>query len=262
MIDDFAESFAKQALRDVAESFFGARSELDYLIEEFESQLERFSKHNDHLQRSCKLLHGLLLDDDGAAALYSALDVDAEPFLRLADGPEMCASLDNGMPFALTTRGRYIKGTLLAYDALQREVHEYLHGCVYMDSEQPGRKCVSVNYNDLKAFAEAINRQAEQLNTYQSPSCIMRFARSMEPGVQSTRDAVGGSMDQYCEELDTSLAFQKIVFSRLELFNTPELPPLKAAKPTIKPLLNGFFDRYPDACESALAYAASQCREA
>lgn len=229
-INDFADQLQHDVVSDMAETYFGARKDLDNMIAAFSTMAEEFATMVPKLSQAAARLHLLLLDRATARDFYIALDIlpSCIPFTN--DAPE--PFLDS-LPFALTQCGRFERCVFKAYDLFQRAADEYLNGRYFDDPEQPGRKRLTVHYIRLRALAEHINEEIERVNGNMSPSGALRYVKGMDPSQVSKEKIMGECcLIEGCS-LDTDLCFRPIDFAAQGLPVVQDLPPLRKVRQSI-----------------------------
>lgn len=227
---DIADQLQQEVVSDMAESYFGARKELDDKIAGFNFMVQEFRSLVPRLSQAAARLNHLLLDKRTARDFYIALDI--VPSCIPAGDDEVSPFFDK-LPWALTGSGRYVRCICRAYDLLQKAADDYLNGHYYPDPDVPGRKRLTIHYLRLRALAEHINDEVERVNTEMSPSGTLRYVKRMDPEQSEREDVIGAAcLTEGCG-LDADLEFQGVDFKGLNLPVVQDLPRLSMVKPAI-----------------------------
>lgn len=232
MVDfsEFADQLQQEVVTDMAESYFGARKDLDDMIEAFNGMVAELREMEPSLSQAAARLHHLLLDRQTAKEFYITLDIlpSCIPFTRETPRPFFAS-----LPFAFTGAGRYEKCVSRAYDLLQKTADVYLNGKYYESEEYPGKKRLTVHYIRLKALCEHINEKIAQVNEQMSPSNALRYVKEMDPVQVEREKTLGqGCLSEGCS-LDNDLRFTPIDFKSLGLLVIQDLPPLRRVREAI-----------------------------
>lgn len=244
---DYADQLQQEVVSDMAESYFGSRKDLEDKIAAFEEMVEEFRLNVPKLFKAASRLHTLLLDKETIRDFYIALDI-LPSCIPFAD--ESVSSFKMRVPFAFTARGRYERCLCRAYHLFREVADEYLNGHYYNDPDHPGRKRLTVHYLRLKALAEYINEEVEQVNSSLPPSRALEYVKQMDT-VQIEREKI---MGEACEvegcALDRDLRFQPIDFEAYKLPVVQDLPSLESVRPAIASFCRDIFpDRRADILE-------------
>lgn len=235
-LDTFADNLRDEVVSEMAETFFGARRELEKSIDAWTGVAEKLKTRLTTLSEKASCLGFLLFDEAGEEGFYRLLGADPEMFADLAGRAQAACIAKMRVPFGFTRIGRYIKLVERTYEAFREELDEYLHGSWSDDPKRPGRKVLSPNLSLLKNLAAEINEQVDKVNAWQNPSCALRVIRNLDPEEVEKRRISGATLqDENCG-LDRSMAFSH-VDPGAEGF--PDLPYLPAWDQ-----LRGRLDRY------------------
>ncbi|BDQ32621.1 hypothetical protein [Pseudodesulfovibrio portus] len=231
-IKDFADQLQQDVVSDMAESYFGARKNLEDMINAFDQMVTEFRFMAAKLSKAAAALHKLLLDTDTARNFYIALDI-LPSCIPFSDND--ASEFEPGpVPFAFTGRGRYIKCVVRAYDRFQKVSDEYLNGRYFDDPEHPGRKRLTIHYLRLRAMSQYINDQIHKVNDQISPTGMLRYVKRMNPDV-TERERIMGNMCLFeGGELDKDMCFSPMDFSDLKLPVVQDLPPLRKVRDAIR----------------------------
>lgn len=229
--DDFADQLQEEVMHEMAETFFGARKEIELLKSRLEEIVENLRGPLDDALDAGRCLHALLLDDEVAASFYAALETDPQPFLENLNYSNACLAVSE--PFAFTSTGKYVKSLARSYAHFQEALDLYLRGTYYDDPDRPGQKRMTANLAQAKELAATINARIETMNTYQSPSCVLGYVRQMDPGEEERRKTTGSTLEGYACGLDKEMAITPVDFGAYGFPEFPELPRLSKAEKTI-----------------------------
>ena len=231
-IKDFADQLQQDVVSDMAESYFGARKDLEDMINAFGVMVGEFRSMADRLSVAAATLHALLLDPETARDFYIALDVLPSCIPFPEEAPPV---LDLGpIPFALTLKGRYAKCVIRAYDQLQKVSDEYLNGRYFNDPELPGRKRLTIHYLRLRALSEHINEEVRKVNEDISATGMLRYVKGMDPDKTEREQLMGNVCLAEGGELDKDMCFSPLDFDSLELPVIQDLPPLREVRDAIR----------------------------
>ena len=243
-LKEFADQLQEEVVSDMAETYFGARKDVEEMIETFSRWVEELRAHGPRLFEAAARLHRLLLDKDTARDFYIALDVvpSCIPFPDVEPRPFF-----DKLPFAFTGLGRYERCVFRAYDLFHLVADEYLNGRYYDDPDHKGRKRLTVHYLRLKALAEHINGEIDKVNR-QSVGSALQYVKGMDPD-HLRQEGLMGDMTSGGNGLDGDLRFTPIDFLGLGLPEVQDLPSLYKVREAIK----AFCVRiYPDRKEDIL----------
>jgi len=250
-LKDFADQLQQDVVSDMAKSYFGARKDLDDVIEVFNEMVTEFKVMVPKLSQVAARLHMLLLDRQTARDFYITLDIlpSCIPF-----SDEVPKPFFNTLPFAFTQQGRFERCVLRAYNHFQQTADEYLNGRYYEDPEQRGKKRLTVHYIRLKALVEHINEEVERVNSSRSPSGTLRYVKGMDP-VQMEKEKILGEacIIEGCG-LDRDLEFKPIDFDAINLPVVQDLPRLNMVKDTIRQFCKEIYPSRKEDIAQAMAF--------
>jgi len=249
--DDFFGEFYTEAMTEMAENFFTRRKEVEARLEGFNRLADAVRSAGVHALRRWKTFFVLLLDTGRAQEFLRQAGADVPGLPGMAAGAGEPWRFKP--PFAWTARGRYRKSVAYAYRAAMEATREYLEGCYDRDPRNPMKMRLLPNYATLKSLAETINKEVAAVNTGQTPTAVLCYAKSLDP-TELTREAVtGGLMGENFCKLDQDMAFKPIDFAAL---NLPELllpKPLEEVEDALDTLSAAIHDSRPDEAGRALA---------
>ncbi|NDV28845.1 hypothetical protein [Desulfovibrio sp. JC010] len=222
---DFTDALTDEVLSDMADSYFGARVDVDDAIELFHELSEKLHLKLYRVFRVCALLDKICLGPEGFNDFLVASGMSRSSFYHPA-GVE-CAELMDKPSFAFTGRGEYIKWFNIAYEMLFESINDYMHGSFRDDGS--GRKIRTVNREDFFRMAEEINVKIEKVNRNVTASDVLKFTKSLDPeSVQ--KENIAGCVGPQCQVIDDEMAFTVITIKDIDFPQFPELPPLKEMK--------------------------------
>ena len=226
---DYADELQQEVVSDMAETYFGARKDIDDMLEVFEKMVGQLRQQESHLSQAAARLHCLLLDRETAEAFYEALGVAPSSVPYTDETPK---PFFDKFPFAFTGAGRYERCVFRVYELLQKAVDEYVNGRYFDDPEQPGRKRLTVHYLRLKTLADYINEEMDRVNKT-AVSGALQFIKTMDPE-QMQHEGMMGEAVKGTDHIDQDMRFSPIDFELLGLPVFRDLPPLYAVREPIK----------------------------
>lgn len=251
MVDfkDYADQLQQEVVTDMAESYFGARKDVDDMLDVFNIMVHELRQLTPRLSQAAARLHCLLLDRDTAKNFYISLDV-VPSCIPYTD--EIPRPFFDRLPFAFTGLGRYERCVFRAYDLFQKTVDEYLNGRYYDDPEIKGRKRLTVHYLRIKALVEHINAEIEKVN--ESPvGGTLQYVKGMDPE-QLQRERLMGEPSSGEGGFNNELQFQPLEMAGLELPLVQDLPSLYKVKEPIKDFCRGIYETRKDDVVKAMRF--------
>ena len=227
--DDYADGLRNEVVGEMAERFFGVRRELEDDIARWQRLVEELRPCLTRLCERAACLHFLLFDDEGVAGFYASLGVSPELYEELASRAQAACIAAMRVPFGFRLSSRYMRLVESSYDAFQKELDAYLNGVWSDDSERPGRKRVSAHLSQIKELAGDINRRVAEVNAENTPSCALRYVRSLDPAEMERRELTGATLSDARCGLDVSLAFAPVDFKALDFPEPQWLPTFSMA---------------------------------
>ncbi|WP_320008179.1 hypothetical protein [Maridesulfovibrio sp.] len=219
---DLTDALTDEVLHEMAESFFGARVDVDHAIEYFHEVSEKLHVKLYAVFRNCALMEKICFGPDGFNDFWVSAGISRERFFHPA-GVE-CASIMVKPSFAFTARGEYIKWFTIVYDMLAGSIEDYMHGSINEHSD--GRKVRSVNREDFVRMANEINIKIEKVNRNVTASDVLKFTKSLDPEAVH-RENIAGCVGPKCQAVDDEMAFKVITIKDIEFPKFPDLPPHK-----------------------------------
>jgi len=235
-----SESLAEEVLTDMAENFFGTRTQLERRIDRLYAHSRRLHQKARRVARAAALLRRLLLDEVETRGLGKALGAALDEF-PAAPPP----SPPPHWPFALTRRGVFTQLVLDAYGDLHAVREEYMLGRYIPDPEIKGRMRVTVNYASLRKFCDRLNADIDRVNRQASPSQLLQYVKRFDVIQEERANILGSGFDGKTALIDQRMAFEKIDFDALGLPVFPTLPPVAKAQAPIKKFCRDLYRRRP-----------------
>lgn len=219
----YADAIAQEALMEMAENFFGERVSIDDEKERFCAQADYLRERMQDVLKRAGLLHALLFTDENIHDFYFQLDVRPGPYFLWVDSSHPRRWFP--VPFALSSKERYVRLLLKTYELVQQEFDAYMNGFYHKASS--GEKRLSMHYKLLMDWSGHINRRIRKVNKGLAPSCVLGLAHSIDvEGVDKER-VTGATLDNYCCTLDQSLEIPPVSCHEKGIKPLPELPPFK-----------------------------------
>ncbi|WP_147821488.1 hypothetical protein [Salidesulfovibrio onnuriiensis] len=238
--DEFADSLRAEVVSEMAETYFGARKNIDDMTEVLEQWARELRIWIPRLERAADKLHVLLLDERTMHDFYVALDVLPSCVPFPAGGER--ANLFDKLPFAFTARGRYAKCVLKAYWEFQRLVDEYLNGRYSSQPDEGGRKRLSVHYIRFKEMFEYVNKQIEKVNARMATGDTLRYLKQMDPEYTEKERVLEACVGESCA-LNVEAEYKPMELAGFELPEIQELPPVGRVRDEIKAFCRGVWER-------------------
>ncbi len=233
-----ADSLEQEVLTEMAGTFFGARKNVDDLLEEFRRQVEELRAREGAVYARVLFLRGLLLGYEGEVEFFRALGMPGSPF-SLEHGRVLDTWRPERLPFALLTSWRWRKAVELAYAELCKSCEVYEHGEYTDDRRKRGKKVLTVNRQQVLRLADYLNGRIVKLNQEMSPSSVLQYARSIRSSDDMGKGAIMNELG--AESLDRGLTFQPLDVAGLGLWKAPDLPKPEACAEKILAFCEGFY---------------------
>lgn len=229
--DEFADSLRTEVVSEMAETYFGARKNIDDMTEVLEQWARELRLWTPRLERAAATLHVLLLDEPTKHDFYIALDVLPSCVPFPAGGSS--GDLFERLPFAFTARGRYVKCVLKAYWQFQRLVDEYLNGRYHKLPDEGGRKRLSIHYIRFKEMFRYVNEQIERVNSRMATGDTLRYLKQMDPEYMEKERVLEACVGEVCA-LNVEDEYSPMDLAGFELLEIQELPPVGEVREAIK----------------------------
>ncbi len=245
-----ADALEQEVLTEMAGTFFGARRNVDDLLEEFQHLVEDLRVREGLVFARVQFLRGLLLGREGEGAFFRALGLEGSPF---DDGREHRSALSwrpDRLPFALFASSRYAKALALAYAELCKACEAYMHGEYQPDTRKRGRMKLTVNLQQVLRLADYLNGRIEKINQEMSPSSVLQYARSIRSGEDLGKGAISSELG--AESLDRGLTFTPLDVAALNLWKAPALPRPEQCDGRIRAFSDRFYREHEAELDKAL----------
>lgn len=216
---DFSDSLTDEVLSEMADSFFGARVDVDDSLDYFHQVSELLHKKLYGIYRVCVLLEKICLGRKGFDDFWISAGLDRARFHYPAG--VVCAGLVESPSFSFTRKGEYIKWFVITYEMLAYRIEDYMHGS-YKNDEK-GRKVRTANRDDFFNMANEINIKIEKVNRNVTASDVLKFTKSLDPENMLKED-IAGCVGPQCKVIDDEMAFTVITIKDIEFPEFPDLP--------------------------------------
>lgn len=227
----FADQLQGDVISDMADSYFGARKNLDEMLDAFYCMVEELLPVAREVTQALSNIHALLLDDETVRDFYIYIGAEPSCMPSVKEGikPQSAKT-----PFALTARKRFFLRVFNAYCELQQVADEYINGRYYTVPGEFGRKRLTLHYLRLRALADYINGQVKRVNEDMSTTSILRHVKGMDPDRERQERIMGDICLMDGCELDRDMCFTPIQF---DIFGFPiiqDLPQPEMVKNDIR----------------------------
>ncbi|WP_319760021.1 hypothetical protein [Maridesulfovibrio sp.] len=222
---DLTDALTDEVLSDMAESYFGARVDVDDALELFHEVSEKLHVKLYRVFKVCALLDKICLGPEGLDDFLVSCGLSRNRFYHPA-GVE-CAEIMEKPSFAFTARGEYVKWFVIVYKMLLERVEDYMHGSIR--DEGGGRKVRTVNRDDFFRMADEINVKIEKVNRNVTASDVLQFTKSLDPEAMR-KEKIAGCVGPECKAIDNEMAFTVITIKDIEFPEFPDLPPYEEVK--------------------------------
>jgi len=218
---DLSNALADEVLNDIADTFFGARKDIDDSLEYLDSLSKQLLEKVDGIFESCVLLQKVCLGEDGYKKFWKLAGINQNNF-KFPSHTE-CSQFDTAPTFSLTSKREYTKWVSIAYHQLASRVEVYMKGVFTDHGSHHGRKVRSVNFMDFNLFAEEVNRKIDKVNSNISPSGVLKFAKSLDHEAVE-KEKITGCVGPECDVIDCQMSLKPIDLGKFGLPDFPELP--------------------------------------
>lgn len=253
---DFFDEFYNEAMSEMAGNFFSRRKEMEARLEGFAKIAEGVQSVAVKALRRWNTFFTLLADEEAASSFCQEHGMAAGhiPALAAATGDPWRFKA----PFAFTEAGRYRKSVRYAYVAMRQATLDY-NECSYgIDPKNPRKKVLLPNYSTLKELAEKINAEVSLVNTCQTPSTVLAYAKSMDPSSAEKEAIVGGMTGEDVCRIDSDMAFKPVDFDGLALPVLPTPPPLEDVQDSLDAVSDAVFSARREDARRALAFVSAR----
>ncbi|MBI4807237.1 MAG: hypothetical protein HY795_18640 [Desulfovibrio sp.] len=253
---DFFDEFYNETMTEMAENFFSRRKEMEARLEGFASLAGGVKSVAVKALRKWNTLFTLLVDADVALTFFRERGMQAGhiPALAAAAGDPWRFK----PPFAFTEASRYRKSVRYAYEAVRQATLDYNEGSYGNDPKNPRKKVLLPNYATLKDLAEKINAEVCSVNTCQTPSTVLAYAKSMDPHAAGKEAIVGGMTGEDVCKIDSDMAFKPVDFEGLALPVLPTPPALEEIQSSLDEMSDTIFSVRRGDAKRALACVSAR----
>ncbi len=249
-MEKFADDLRTEVMTEMAETFFSRRVQLEQRIDHFHMMASRVRPVGMDALRRWRTLFRLLLGGEKAKAHMARLGGDPERLLAFALPRGELAPMK--LPLALTLRGRYEKTVLRCHEALRQAAQVYNEGCYAPDPRDARRKRRTPGFDDVLKECRALNAEICSVNEFQSPYCVLNFAKSLDPAQVHQERVAGAVVDGDVTRIDKDLAFLPVIFEDLGLPGIPTPPPLDEIREETVRLARELFGEDPAGAQDIL----------
>ncbi len=260
--EDFNRSLTEEVLNDMAESFFGARKQVDNFTDLLEHLAEKCREKGREVASAAGFLNYLLLDRKGTETFYRELSVEAEAAEPLIATEPSKSSLPNPPPSAFTRKGRFIQMVEAVYSQLYANTDEYLHGRADVDPSDKSLESIPASYGLIKNMVMLINEEIRKVNKNMEPGEVMRFVRGFDPETRGKGRITGGLFSDYSQGMNQRLAYQPIEFESFELTPYPELPKPEKVQSSLRSFCKSYYGENKDRIGERVRYLKERYRSA
>lgn len=219
---DLSDALTDEVLSEMADSFFGARIDVDEALDFFHEVSEQLHGKLYSIYRACVLLEKICLGRKGMDEFWISAGIDSELFHYPA-GVEP-ARLLSSPSMSLTSKGEYKKWFFIIYEMLEYRIKDYMHG-IYKD-DGSGRKVRSANRDDFFNMADEINVKIDKVNHNVTASDVLKFTKSLDP-VELQKENIAGCVGPQCKAIDDEMAYKVITIKDIDFPAFPDLPERK-----------------------------------
>jgi hypothetical protein len=225
------DPIAEELLTNAADTFFGARIQLENMLDLFQSYVAELRVKDMQVAEKAKYLHYLLLGGKAVGEFYDT--IKAGSLVAGLKMNQIDKPVSQKLPFSLSHKGRFIKLVVHAYGELQSACDEYLNGKSKLEIDNAGKIEVSVSFKLVMSLAELINTKVYEVNCHMSPTYVLNFAKKLNTEAKE-KDYTSGSMVPGFIGLDEKLAYKPINIDSLKLNEYPNLPKKEKVMARIK----------------------------
>jgi hypothetical protein len=228
---EYDSPLTEEVLKDVAQTFFGARKRLDDMIDILEEFARILRKKAAVVERRAGLLHYLLVTEALSARFYEAIGAGDTGDLSGCRPPDPLPPRQ--IPFAVTGRGRFVKMAIDQYGRLQQACREYQCSSAnpLADVRHEEEACVDARL--VKAMWELVNRKIREVNEESSPSTVLQYAKGLDARGEKQSRVAGATAGEY-EGMDQKYVYRPIPLDQMGLRQFPDLPKPDSCRPKIK----------------------------
>jgi hypothetical protein len=251
---NFFDELYVETMSEMAGNFFSRRKAVESRLEGFGSIAAEVRSVGGRALKRWRTFFILTLDEVAALRFCVQAGMDA------ADIPALSASLEPWrfrLPFSMTRSGRYRKSVRYVYEAVRQASMDYLEGAYGTDPRNPSKKILLPNLNMLRELASRINAEVDSVNNCQAPSCVLAYAKSLDPGALEMEAIIGGGGYLDAGKIDRDMAFSPVNLSAMNLPVLPAPPPLETVQPMLDALCGSMLAARPRDARAALSKVAA-----
>ena len=246
-MDEWAEGLRIEALKQAADTFFGARRAVDQdrdVLLTWANELRRISQKATTWTAA---LNCVLGGEDNSRMLFRALGIPLpdDGMYRL-----QACMVQFSRPRSFTRQGLYCKIVWSVYEHLADLLYEYHHGRPVHDPKFPGQVLHTPSYGQVMDFCTQLNQRIHDTNVCHIPSETLGFVRRLDPIAQDQASLLGGEAD-LCS-LDKALALSPVDPKSLGLLPWPEPPAMEEARKKVREVCSHIFQHQRQVAEEVL----------
>jgi hypothetical protein len=238
-----ADSLTEETLQEAADTFFGQRKAIERAMEIYAQRVQELQKILVQVQTQQATLHFLLREgqEQTVKAFYSRIGIDPEgvPWPDEGIKPEL-SKLQ--VPFAFRAQTRYAKLVSSAYAQFAATAADYMHGRNYKDPKDSRRQRITVNYDQVYAFYQQLQKQIQKTNQDNSPSQVLQFVKQLDVDRAAKESLVSVPLHY---TLDQEMAIEEPDFAQSGIVAYPDFPDLAKVKDAIADCAGRFFREHP-----------------
>ena len=244
-----ADALEVEVLTQMADTFFGARKNLDDLMDAFKVHVEDLRANEKMVVAHALFIRSLFLGSEGEQQFYTALNVEA-PFKHIPEHSAGHVWRSEHIPFAFFESTRYVKLVQLAYTRMYSACAEYASGVYEDDPDLKGRKRMTISYDFIVSLWDMLNTRVEKINREMAPSSVLQYARSIHNCEQNGQGAL--SCELGAQSLDDGLRYKMFTFESLNLWKPPTLPKPEACAENIAAFSRAFYAAHKNGIQHVL----------
>lgn len=253
---DFNTALLGEVFTDMAENFFGARKQLEDMMELFDTYVRGCKENSKDVVVKAGFLNHLLPGKQGAQKFYQTIKADSALILSENEFSENI--LPESIPFALTAKGEYTHIVLWAYNALERACHRYLNGEYLYEG---GKEKVVPHYRLIQQMCEMINERVRHVNANMPPGDVLQCVRKFTQDSEDSGCIAGAEYSDFDCRINEKLCYRPIKFDSLNLIEYPVLPPEREVAPKITSFCKEYYSAHKEEINKRLADLKKKHRE-
>ena len=140
-----------------------------------------------------------------------------------------------------------------------RQATQDYNECSYgTDPKNPRKKVLLPNYSTLKDLAAKINAEVRSVNTCQTPSTVLAYAKSLDPSRGGEGSHCRGMTGEDACRIDNDMAFKPVDFDGLGLPVLPTPPALEDVQSSLDAVSDAVFTARREDAKRALAVVSAR----